>query len=103
MNCKQGDLAVIIHKASPNYGRFVTVARPASSDECARLGFSGEQSPSWFVEAIGAPLIVATGKAKGLHHTRPFADSSLRPIRPQSDDAVDTHSLRLPAPQKEQA
>lgn len=102
MNCKQGDLAVIVSvPITKPHGLREAIERIAIGKivRCIRViqptaGFG----PTWRIEPeFKVPY---AGGDLTFHGA---ADADLRPIRPQSDAAVDTHSLRLPAPQKEQA
>lgn len=94
MNCEQGDLAVIVRVitpvCNPNLGRFVEVMSPLVIDDI----------PGWNVRMVGRPGVNNAGRERWEGGIR---DCFLRPIRPQSDDAVDTHSLRIPAPAREAA
>lgn len=103
MNCKPGDLAVIVASKTGNAGLIVEVLRPASF-EVARLpenGFLYEAGgPAWVIKSMGTLLKHMHKKAS------PWAcvmDSSLRPIRPQPDDAVDEVIQRIGTPHKEVA
>ena len=100
MNCKQGDLAIVVKADSLNFGRLVRILRPWINGEEPRWS---ESEFLWFVESVGAPLIVPDGFHKGLRTKRPFADSSLRPIRDPGDAAEDETLSWLPAPSKEAA
>jgi hypothetical protein len=89
MNCKPGDLAVIVRGISgwSDYciGRIVTVTKLAANE-------SGD--PAWRYE----PEIVC------VKHGRPFdviEDSMLRPLRDPGEGATDETLLWLPSPTKQ--
>ncbi len=94
MNCKQGDLAVLIRVVSPhcnpNLGRFFEVLRPTVLD--------GE--PAWTIRIVGTPGVNDQGHELREGKAR---DRSLRPIRDPGDDAQDETLSWLPAPHKEHA
>lgn len=89
MNCKPGDLAVIVRSGQQmNIGRFVRVLRP----------FAGRPE-SWWVtsdsELHGAYSSWPPGAEVGQY------DSHLRPIRDPGDDAKDETLSWLPVPNRE--
>lgn len=97
MNCKPGDLAVIV--SAPNraaLGLFVNVIEldGGVSANARHLG-----SPLWVIEASGGAI--PCGK-NGKPHKRVTApDSALRPIRNPGEDARDETLEWLPVPIKE--
>lgn len=108
MNCKPGDLAVVVRSVVPaNIGRFVSVVRAvgwlqaeASVRIDGRTFRASEPGFYWWLEA-DRPLLesgLLRPKTSGL-----AADDQLRPIRDPGDDAVDETLLRRPVPQKEHA
>lgn len=106
MNCKPGDLAVIVRSTLGNTGKIVRVLR-ASHGNCLTVGESYEvkgerwirdsQEFKWIVESQGAPLNCSNGRRV---MTRPFSDRNLRPIRDPGDDAQDETLEWLPVPSK---
>lgn len=78
MNCKPGDLAVIVADPKCNgadLGKIVEVLHAREPDE---------RGPWWFVRSCGAPLTwVTRGDNSPLYGE--VADVWLRPIRPESD------------------
>ena len=81
MNCKPGDLAVLIRSRAGNEGKIVRCVRLATSVEVMRENLSRAFGPIWLLDG---PIIHTDGRAK------PYAkDAWLRPIRPQPDDAQD--------------
>ena len=89
MNCKPGDLAVIVRSdASENIGKLVTVLRPHHTRQAV-----------WFVEMHGncvdartnKPILAADPRTPWVH------DICLRPIRDPGDDAMDEMLRPLPA------
>lgn len=99
MNCKPGDLAVIVDSAfAENVGLLVSVLAAADS-------YEGE--PHWTVRSVGSPIKFEwyedgqpTGEL-GFDMQTDSPDADMRPIRDPGDDAVDETLLRLPAPSKE--
>jgi hypothetical protein len=93
MNCKQGDLAVVVRSGKGlSVGRLVTCIR--LSDEPGLLDEDGtaEWGPVWETDDHSP-----TGY--GQFHNL-WLDSDLRPIRPQDDDAQDESFRWAPAPEK---
>jgi hypothetical protein len=80
MNCKQGDLAVIVcvitPLCNPNLGRFVEVLTPRVIDGI----------PGWKVRMIGRPGVNNAGHERWEGGIR---DIFLRPIRDPGPNAVD--------------
>lgn len=103
MNCKPGDLAVIVRSATTNKGRLVEVVsalgvEPSWNGYRWHLGHSEGQF-HWLCRSQGGPL----ESFKGLYMEMPLPDSILRPIRDPGDDAKDETLDWLPVPQKELA
>lgn len=74
MNCKQGDIAVVVRSFAGNEGRVLTCLRLASRMEC-----EAEHLPWWNEDAVwvtDALLRCTFGPA-----TRLYPDSRLRPLR----------------------
>ncbi len=104
MNCKPGDMAVIVRSArQENIGAIVEVLRPSTSNEfavgadyfeCGTWWSRTEDVFTWVVKATGRKLVASCGTFFSTE--RPYADRSLRPIRPQADDATDESSAWLP-------
>jgi hypothetical protein len=96
MNCKPGDLAVIVRSVvESNMGRIVRCTRLATASELDQWRVRTDRGPVWIIEQ---PIPHTIGGAK------PFSmDAGLRPIRPQDDDATDETLLWLPVPHKEPA
>jgi hypothetical protein len=102
MNCKPGDLAVIVRAVHPeNVGCLVHVLGPSGENAAKNLTHHrGEVL--WLVRAqrplrttfylAGVPVDVKPTD------TTNMPDSHLRPIRPQSDDATDEMVLRCGKP-----
>jgi len=82
MNCKPGDLAVVVRitdpRAKKHLGRIVRVTQ--------MLPLGGE--PLWWFEPVIDEFVLAH-------------DSSLRPIRDPGDDAQDETLQWLPVPSRE--
>lgn len=91
LNCKPGDLAVIVRSPNTpeNIGRLVRVIRPAVQGE--KIGiwhvFIRDGRFAWIVESVGSPLAWGgtnspTGESKVTYEkVRAYADHCLRPIR----------------------
>lgn len=86
MNCKPGDLAVIIRSEAGNEGKILRVIR-----------FVGEV-PGWVGSDRWETDTLVPGKLGGWSCA--VQDSNLRPIRDPGDDAVDETLQRLPAPHR---
>ena len=104
MNCRPGDMAVIVRSSrQENIGAFVEVLRPSRGNglaagtvlvECGTLWTRTDDVFTWVVRATGRKLVASNGAF--LSEERPYADRSLRPIRPQADDAQDESAAWLP-------
>lgn len=103
MNCKPGDLAVIVAR-SKNYGRIVSVLRPYAGEDINGSEYHVQAGVKyWVVEAVGAPLIVRQDFGPDLLERQHVArDSRLRPIRDPGDDAVDETLQRIGAPRSDE-
>ena len=99
MNCKQGDLAIIIRAVVPeNIGKIVEVVRapnmedsfiPIDGGATWRMDPTLDWSNSWVVRSHGAPLAWGSRDKKvALFRERPFVDAALRPI-PKLDEPED--------------
>lgn len=93
MNCKQGDLAVIVSTTPADnwgfrdIGKIVIVEAPGDdwSDE-------GDPRPHWYCRIASGGLFHvanADGSNPGFSATGDIPDADLRPIRDPGDDAVD--------------
>lgn len=108
MNCKQGDLAVVIVPGRW-HGVLVSVLHAAPVGEDFRLPDGFLQSPCepgmWVVEVLGSPVEVKVNGPLGHRLTRfgATSDSNLRPIRDPGDGARDETLNWLPLPHKETA
>lgn len=79
MNCKPGDLAVIVKSAAGNEGRIVHVV------DKARYGYGIDaygDMPIWWVRSAGTPMPGTVFSASEFN----FPDAWLRPIRPPSQE-----------------
>lgn len=105
MNCKPGDLAVII-VPGPYYGNLVSVLHAAPlSDFRLPDGHSHEGTGPcrWVIESLGKPFnapIVAFGQVVDRRETRygVARDEQLRPIRPGDVTEEEVSELYRPAP-----
>lgn len=102
MNCKPGDLAVVVSaRYTPSaIGQIVRCIRLITDDE--PVGPHRWQSsiggPAWLVEGCGRPI----KWGDSLVHQRPFADRCLRPIRDPGEDARDETLNWLPVPERDE-
>lgn len=88
MNCKPGDLAVIVRSHDQrNIGKLVTVLQPY--DEV-----------SWYITSPSVLHHCIRGALQPGFVTAIY-DAELRPIRDPGEDAVDETLQRLPAPRDE--
>lgn len=98
MNCKPGDLAVIVRSTLGNFGKIVRVIGPSLSNSVA-FGTSVVDPATgarwlrcmsefqWDVDAFGSPLISdVVGERVATHTRRPFPDFALRPLRDNEDE-----------------
>lgn len=80
MNCKPGDLAVVVTAGDGgNIGLFVTVLENARADHEVQLTEPGQV---WHCEAKGKIKYVDIFGRIGLFADGPIPDECLRPIRP---------------------
>lgn len=105
MNCKQGDLAVIVAPYNPaNLGRIVRVVAPIGYMRAGTLfTYEGRVLQAtitgfyWWTE--GPVVIASVGSSDGrLYPSNHSCDSQLRPIRDPGDDAVDEVVQQLGKP-----
>ena len=75
MNCKPGDLAVIVKSEAGNLDKFVSCIRLASIDDLLAAYFRDDVGPVWVIDRV---LPLSNGRSAAL-----CADSGLRPIRDQ--------------------
>lgn len=94
MNCKPGDLAVIVapDTSTRNLGKIVRVLHGS------RLGDGW-----WWVESLSPAFMNGPGSCDRVAMEGNIEDRRLRPIRDPGDDAVDETLLWLPAPTTETA
>lgn len=102
MNCKQGDLAIIVKAVNPeNIGKIVEVVRPYVQGE-RLLSINGKRggrvvgsmfsNDIWVVRSRGTPLVWSNHNDKiinALFSERAFSDRGLRPI-PKLDEPEQT-------------
>jgi hypothetical protein len=89
MNCKQGDLAIIVRGG--NLGRLVQVIEPSDP-------LWAEAPDWWYVEVLGPPAIGGGGVLSNFGH---ISDKHLKPLRgePGEDETLQW----TPVPHKETA
>lgn len=96
MNCKPGDLAVIVKSLAGNEGRLVNVV---NSDVYMLPGdLSGMPHPLWRVRSLGEPVRSTIG---WIDKEFAFPDAWLKPIRDPGEDATDETLTWLPVPSRE--
>ena len=98
MNCKPGDLAVVVKSWAGNEGRIVRVIRlcqeTSKNHNIDSRGILTAPEPYWVIDQ-------ALPDFKGTLH-KTFADSQLRPIRDPGDDASDETLEWLPVPSRDE-
>lgn len=108
MNCKPGDLAIVVHAYIPEeLGRFVEVimGTPNSgwiAPDGSYFLSSEDGLPRWYVHSLGSPFVCVNevGMPSGLRSFFDvFKDSSLRPIRPDADPLAEPRTTDLPKPE----
>jgi hypothetical protein len=107
MNCKPGDLAVIVRSVDPrlaqNIGLIIKVVRPFLNGQRTPDGrtYWNSDQPRWLVHSTSASLW--DGVVKSCWHV--CFDASLRPIRdqPGADQTLTWKPVPQPVPEKEQA
>lgn len=88
MNCKPGDLAIMVRSFAGNEGRILRCVRLSDWPGLTLPDRSVEIGPVWEVDQ---QMSVWGGQQHNL-----VLDSFLRPIRPQPDDAQDESKAWLP-------
>ena len=78
MNCKPGDLAVIICSGAGNEGKIVEILRPASGSESIPFSHHS-QGFHWWIRSCGSPI---KSLFSGSRKETVYPDAWLRPIRP---------------------
>lgn len=105
MRCKPGDLAVIVSRDSPNYGRFVTVRCVYDGRKSPTGHGYSKPPPDWIIDPIGDGLmqhqLAPVDEWVGPYPWLACWDSSLRPIRDQP--GVDETLTSKPVPADEYA
>lgn len=94
MNCKPGDLAIVVKSTCGNEGKIVRCIRLATPVEADRLGYwSG---PLWYTD-----VELMSQRYNGMERrmVRSCPDKYLRPIRDPGDDAVDEMVERVGKPE----
>lgn len=97
MNCKPGDLAIVVRSIAGNDGKIVRCLRLATRAELVAARFL-PYGPVWFVDK---KLRAAWIKKRTDAGAEPYArDCDLRPITPPADSitAAEVQSLYQPSP-----
>jgi hypothetical protein len=84
MNCKPGDLAIVVFSVAGNEGKIVRCLRMVGQGRHV----TGDSGPAW---EVAPELKSVTGSHRNL-----TLDAYLRPIRDPGDDAVDESKAWLP-------
>lgn len=95
MNCKQGDLAIVVRSSAGNEGKIVRCLRLIKSIIWVDVDGKGSRHPTWEIDVLLPDW-------SGIF-TNYICDYQLRPIRDPGDDAVDETLIWLPVPVKEAA
>lgn len=97
MNCKPGDLAIVVRSKAGNEGRIGRCLRRASKREIARQAlFSFQGEPCWKMDR---EFSACDNFGRGGYSVSILPDACLRPIRPGdiSDEEVrDLYAPKLP-------
>lgn len=91
MNCKQGDLAIIVRSLAGNEGRIIRCVKYVPQLRYRFLDGTQETKPGWLMDEA-LPTILADEKSPYIW------DCWLRPIRDPGDDAVDEMVKLVPLP-----
>lgn len=98
MNCKQGDLAIVVRSWAGNEGKIVRCLRLATEREISCVSFDKTSGPVWVTDSV---LFYAYRDGPKAGSGPLCLDSYLRPIRDPGDDATDETLTWLPVPRKE--
>lgn len=90
MNCKPGDLAVVVRSAAGSHGKIVTCIRLATKDEIRYWNHAEDVGPVWFIDQMLNRAFVG---GFGIGFPAPLAsDYCLKPIR---DNDGEDEMLRI--------
>jgi len=99
MNCKQGDLAIIVRSKAGNEGRLCTVLEMLGENPFYDgFPWNFRDGPCWLIEYAGTPAFDNFGQK---YKRAPIPDAWLRPIRDPGEDAQDETLQWLPVPSRE--
>lgn len=101
MNCKPGDLALVVRSSNPeNLMKIVEVIKPYDPRDCGIVALDDSRQV-WLCESLGSKL--AWSDIAGTHTTRaqtgPIPDECLKPICPGQEDETSVTKTKCPAPQ----
>lgn len=85
MNCKQGDLAVVVKTSRVNpksLGMIVRCLRRGISGDYSQTPGLGRNEPTWIVEASRPTLVQVIGDVTTMSVEFAVPDAAMRPIRP---------------------
>ena len=90
MNCKPGDMAILVHSGAGNEGKIFTVIRLASEHDLTEWRFIQQYGPVWWIDRFIPTSDLKTKK--------PFAvDAWLRPILPPQEPITVTRDEEVTA------
>lgn len=98
MNCKQGDLAIVVRSGAGNEAKIVRCLRLATNSELDEAEFTRTGGPVWVTDSFLFYALKDGTRDGGGPLCR---DRCLRPIRDTGDDATDETLTWLPVPRKE--
>lgn len=102
MNCKPGDLAIMVRSIAGNEGKIFRCLRIATKFELDFYNFE-DDDVTWVIDAQ-LPTRLISGVLDGAIRLAPLAkDACLRPIGDPGEDATDETLLWLPVPSAEKA
>ena len=100
LNCKVGDLAIVVRSQMGNAGKIVKVISPSSNGWKSSDGRTWQQLPGdgvmWIVECAGGLAFQDSSGRRGVLKARPFRDADLRPIRDQPGEDETLNWVGLP-------
>jgi hypothetical protein len=86
MNCKPGDLALVVRSTIPeNLGKIVHVMQAFNEGDLGVISL--DKGHLWLCEAAGSPLLMRGALSLAIKHLQkcPIPDHCLRPLRPGED------------------
>ena len=88
MNCRQGEMAIIVKSRAGNEGKIVTCLRLDTRDPQA-LGYNPiTEGPHWVIDRLLRLVVFSKGGLVAYETTDSVPDSLLRPLRGQPEKEV---------------